>query len=86
MSHYHQVGFNFQSPLHQGDFFVWRLNKMDTIIVLLFLVLWGVVMKALIKSENNPEPYEEILFYVGLIMVVPYMVFLLLGGKEKKNK
>lgn len=55
---------------------------MDRLIIILFLVLWGIVMKALIKPSSKPEPYIEVLFYIGLILVIPYIVFILLGGEN----
>lgn len=57
---------------------------MDRLIIILFLVLWGIAMKGLIKPSNKPEPYMEMLSFVGLILVIPYIVFLLLGGNHDK--
>lgn len=59
---------------------------MDWLIVLLFLVLWGIVMKILIKPGKKPEPYMEVLFYIGLILIIPVIVFELLGGNQKETK
>lgn len=56
--------------------------NMDRLVIILFLVLWGIVMKALIKPSNKPEPYIEVLFWIGLILVIPYIVFILLGGEN----
>ncbi|HIS70767.1 MAG TPA: hypothetical protein IAD02_02135 [Candidatus Enterousia intestinigallinarum] len=59
---------------------------MDWLIVLLFLVLWGIVMKALIKPGKEHEPYMDVLFYLGLILIIPVIVFELLGGNQKETK
>jgi len=56
---------------------------MDWLIVLLFLVLWGILMKALKPKDNSePELYVQILGVIGLILVVPWIVFILLNGNK----
>ncbi|MCL2758473.1 MAG: hypothetical protein FWE64_04105 [Alphaproteobacteria bacterium] len=59
---------------------------MDWFIVLLFLVLWGIVMKAQEPKDNSePELYMQVLGIIGLLLVLPYIVYLLLGGGKNKQ-
>ena len=59
---------------------------MDWLIVLLFFVLWGIVMKALITPLNKSEGYVAVLFYIGLFLVIPYIIFILLGGDRNERE